>query len=245
LVPLVATQRGVAVVASRRDLRWPNFSLRRRLVEQDLSPFSNQETERQLGGEADADISSLAQAVHGLTGGLPGASQFVIDRLAATNQLTVNAPALLGTLVDDYLFREQSGPPKEAITAVSPLPSFGYVLLNRVLTKINPKTPERRTREIIDIAEQMEVTGHVNWSSEKKGFRVNPGAAGIMTKLLKATDRKTYRDILLTGIEFYNAIREKSSSLENPPPEDLYNLQALLAKEAAEATSVSPPAPGV
>lgn len=192
LVPLLETKRGAAVVASRQPLKWPRFDLRRRLVEQELSLFSPQETERQLGGETDEDISALVQAVQGLTGGLPGANRFVVENL--TGQ-PADVPEILKALVDDYLFQQQPDL-KGEIIAVSPLPSFGYALLKRVLEVINPGTSEMWLEEVTAVAKQMEATGHVNWSPEKRGFRVNPGAAGIMTNFLKVSRPEQYRDIL-------------------------------------------------
>lgn len=201
VVPLVQTQKAVVVMAGRAQIPIGDFELRRREVDFQLQPLTTDQTFEQLG-QGDETVEMLSQQLFDLTGGLPGATVFALQRLAEMlpggvfdpERVEKLKPQLTEELVSDYLFgpkhsRRNIDPLTKKEVEISATPySFAYTLLGRILSEVLPDNFRGASKGILTrVADELVATTHVQWDSDRFGFAVNPAARRILRRHLEET----------------------------------------------------------
>ncbi len=217
LLPLLHTERLIAVLSSRTALRWRQFGVRRRVQSVMLTTLDVEATRQQTG----LDDSSVQQ-VFALTCGHPFANEVALNHLssgpASEKNLDGHAPDVATAIVDALLERTLTGRAtefKRIFEVLALFREFDIDTLRTFLPRFLPEYANYSQSALLASLKSMQEARLVGWNNEKRAYEIDPTVRRILVKALRLNDPERYALIRAAAVEYYTTLIEDVSGSRN------------------------------
>ncbi len=215
LLPLVNTDRAIAVLSSQMALRWRQFGVRRRVRSILLQTFDLEATQHQL--QLDPEHCQL---VFDITLGHPLANAIVREHLAQADDslawLKDNMGFVSGQVVHRLLTATIGGRPDNLLRAFYVLAvfrEFDINTLRAILPRFVAEFQHVTQSSLIALIKQMQEARMVSWNNDKRSYQIDPNLRHMVIRSLKRNNSQWYASVQAAAIEYYEMlVREITGS---------------------------------
>lgn len=211
LLPLVRTDRMVAVIASRSPLRWRELDTRRRAETRALDPLTVAETAAQLGlGE------HAAARIHALTVGLPLANEMaralLHEQPDPADWGASDEAALAQRIVEQIYARVEPTLTTElrcALEVLAVVREFAIPLMQTLLGFCDaPGQPRSQALQLV-MVRQLQDLDLVVWEHSSASWRLVPVLRHLIAERLRRNNPERYRTIQRMACDYYRQMLDE------------------------------------
>jgi hypothetical protein len=215
IAPLLKTDKVLFVVSGRYPKRWKLFTVRRRVREHELGPFSPEMTQEQLGVRMEE--KAIAHNLGKITFNHPGFNRAVVQQLVDQGQdirpevLEEGKEALVESLVEEVfervVIRKIDPDIRHALLWVAPLRQFDIGALSEVLGAFLPdQYGSKPPSFFLNLTGRMVDTTLVEWSKARKGYVISNPVRKVLTLRMQLHAPEDYRAVNQAAIDWYERL---------------------------------------
>ncbi len=215
VAPLVRYDRVLTIFASRRELRWRQFEVRRRTLRIALEAFSPEETEEQFKKAEIKDFALVGNVLYPYAFGHPYTAwhlQRRLNPLLAPEErfdqsfVAARHPEVATVLreVEEWLLKPVPSDLRNQLRLASAVRKFHINSLRLILDKLTDEAYLKRSDSVIlDLIGRMVDTNLVRYSSAYQGYTVDRTVRRLLNLRLQLQEASEYRRRQTAALEIY------------------------------------------
>lgn len=213
--PVTASGQTICIIASRQEVDWQSFDVRKRVNYRRIKPFDVAQVAEQL----EPSYGYLASTIIKLSFGLPAANQVLAEEIKEISDVEKQIPdekfiqdhrtrlvkqKLFKHLLYDKVMSQMQEEFKESLLALSPLRHFTVNIASRMLPKFTSAYQDITSGiETLTVIRDLISTTLIDWDREKRGYAMEDPLRQIFALVFEAKNPDKFLALHQEAVELY------------------------------------------